>query len=153
MERNFMNSIENLPEAPYWVIDPLPKQVPADGEGQYFAVERALLSHPQIDALHRKFTNILLKLNCYYDFLVSFGGGDTFAENPAPETLAETVARNASDGTGFVHILIPSETALLIFCGDDTCLTVCSPSDALLDLLRPLAMAEGLFLWQPPQTE
>ena len=31
---------ERLLEAPYWVIDVLPEQIPADADGQYFAVEK-----------------------------------------------------------------------------------------------------------------
>lgn len=32
-------TIEELLEKPYWIIDILPKQVPKDSPGQYFAVE------------------------------------------------------------------------------------------------------------------
>lgn len=41
-------TIEELLERPYWVIDILPWQVPADSPGKYFAVERYFLQEPQI---------------------------------------------------------------------------------------------------------
>ena len=34
-----MDRIEELLQTPYWIIDILPKQVPKDSPGQYFAVE------------------------------------------------------------------------------------------------------------------
>ena len=36
-------TIDELLQAPYWIVDILPEQVPADGPGQYFAVERYYL--------------------------------------------------------------------------------------------------------------
>ena len=34
--------IDDLLQLPYWIIDILPEQVPKDGLGQYFAVEKRL---------------------------------------------------------------------------------------------------------------
>ena len=56
--------VENYLEKTYWVIDLLPKQVPAESRGQFFCIEEYYRKHPQIDALYRRFTDILLKLNC-----------------------------------------------------------------------------------------
>ena len=36
---------------------------------------------------------------------------------------------------------------------NDTYLTVYDPGAALLDKIRALAAAEGLFVWSPPQRE
>ena len=36
--------IQNLLSKPYWLIDVLPKQVPAGSAGQYFKAERYFLS-------------------------------------------------------------------------------------------------------------
>ena len=33
-------TVEELLQCPYWIIDILPSQVPADSPGQYFAVEK-----------------------------------------------------------------------------------------------------------------
>ena len=40
-----MSRIEELLDAPYWVIDILPEQVPAGAPGQYFTIEDHLLKH------------------------------------------------------------------------------------------------------------
>lgn len=64
--------IETLLNKPYWVIDILPEQVPEDSAGRYFAIERYFLQQPGITDIHNRFTAILLKLNCYSDFLVCF---------------------------------------------------------------------------------
>ena len=41
-------TIEEYLNKPYWVIDILPKQVPADSKGQYFKIEKYFLEHPQM---------------------------------------------------------------------------------------------------------
>ena len=69
-------TIEEYLKRPYWVIDILPKQVPAGSKGQYFEIEKYYREHPQIDNIYRKFTNILLKLNCYEDIDVSHDGDE-----------------------------------------------------------------------------
>ena len=56
--------IDHYLEKPYWVIDILPKQVPANSRGQYFKIEKFFLSQPQYDIIGKKFINILMKLNC-----------------------------------------------------------------------------------------
>ena len=61
--------IENLLSKPYWLIDVLPKQVPAGSAGQYFKAERYFLSW--FDEISRKFARVLIRLNCYYDLQVS----------------------------------------------------------------------------------
>ena len=62
--------IDNYLEKPYWVIDILPKQVPANGQGQYFKIEEYFLKEPQFGMICKKFSSILIKLNCYYDISV-----------------------------------------------------------------------------------
>ena len=41
--RRFDDMMGELLEGPYWIVDILPEQVPADAAGQYFAVERYFL--------------------------------------------------------------------------------------------------------------
>ena len=67
----------------------LTQEVPADGEGQYFAVEEYYLKQPRRSELRRKFLEILLKLNCYYDFEVWPLNHNNCEKNPAPELLEE----------------------------------------------------------------
>ena len=62
-------SIEELLEQPYYVMDILPRQVPADSGGQYFKVEEYYLK--DMGRLCRQYADVLLKLNCYYDLAFS----------------------------------------------------------------------------------
>ena len=47
------DTIETLLKKPYWLIDVLPKQVPAGSSGQYFVAERYFLS--RLNEISRKF--------------------------------------------------------------------------------------------------
>ena len=137
--------IETLLNKPYWVVDFLPEQVPDGSAGQFFAVEEYFLREPALSGLRRRFTDILLKLNCYYDFQVCAADSEEFVRNPAPEALAARIL----DAQENLCILLPREDALITLDRDDTCMTVYNPSETLLNRLRLLASAEGLFLWQP----
>ena len=75
-----MVDIEELLSKPYWIVDILPKQVPANAGGQYFTIEKYFLSPPHIDAIYRKFANMMLKLNCYDDIKVFQVDGETCVE-------------------------------------------------------------------------
>jgi hypothetical protein len=130
-------TIEELLERPYWVLDILPAQVPADGPGQYFAVERYYLQEPQLAAIKRKHLDLLLKLNCYRDVSLD----EDEERNPPPEQIADTVFRR--------YTYIRTEDAMLLSEPDDTHMTLFNPDEDLLDLVKILAAGEGLFVWQP----
>ena len=142
MERDYDAMREALIEAPCFVIEPLLRQVPADGGGQYFAVERFYRARPQIDALYRRFAHLVLKLNCYYDFAVE--GASGWEENPPPEALFARVEGCA--GGGVLRVLLPGEGALLALDWDDLYMALHAPAQALLETVRPLAASEGLFV-------
>ena len=57
-------TIEELLNAPYWIIDILPKQVPAGNAGQYFVIEK-YLRETQLSEIKKKHVNMILKLNHY----------------------------------------------------------------------------------------
>ena len=137
--------MEELLNKPYWVIDFLPRQVPAKGGGQFFAVEEYYLRSP----MRRGFAEILLKLNCYYDIEVCEPETEKWQKNPPPEALFSWIADNEKD----LCVLLPAENALITANRDDLYMTVYGPSEELLQLLRSLAAASGLFLWQPPWEE
>ena len=145
MERIFDERVERLLEAPYWVIDMLPRQVPQDGGGQYFAVERYYLEEPQHERLCRQFADVLLKLNCYHDLLVC--RDDEWVKNPEPAALVAWLTEALQHG--HLCALIDDGSALITASGGDTHLTLYNPSPELLELARQLAAASGLFLWQP----
>ena len=138
--------LESLLERQYWVVDMLPKQVPADGEGQYFKIEQYYLESPRKEIICEKYTNILIKLNCYYDFEILFD--ERWQNNPTPYFLAECVSRCFSSNRP-LFVLLDSADALLGLDGDDTTLTIYNPTDSLLELVGALASSEGLFLWKP----
>ena len=140
-------TIEEYLNKPYWVIDILPKQVPADGKGQYFRIEEYFLEHPQIDNIYRKFTNILLKLNCYENIDVS-GDGEDWITNPAPQELEAALLKCMADKQMF-YIILKSADVLITVSGDDTYMTVYNPREEMTELIRSLADSEGLAIWQP----
>lgn len=133
--------IEAVMNPPYWVADILPCQVPAGGEGQYFAVERYYLEPPRIDEIRRKYADILLKLNCFRDLTVY--GGDC---NPEPGALY-----SLAGGRQDVLILANEGKTLFEIRGEETYMTIYHPDEEMLELLRKLTEAEGLFLWQPAE--
>ena len=139
-------TIEEYLEKPYWVIDMLPKQVSADSKGLYFEIEKYYREHPQIDNIYKKFTNILLKLNCYEDIDVSHDG-EEWLTNPAPHELESALMGSMTDNQMF-YIILKSADVLITVSGDDTYMTVYNPREEMTELIRSLAGSEGLFLWK-----
>ena len=76
MEERYCH-IEDLLNTPYWVVDLLPEQVPAGSPGQYFEIERYYLEKKRLRKLHRRFLDILLKLNCFFDIEVCGFAGES----------------------------------------------------------------------------
>ena len=136
---------ETLLNKPYWVIDFLPEQVPENSPGQYFAIERYYLQQPGITDIHRRFTDILLKLNCYSDFQVCFPEREQWTCNPEPEKLVSWINAEQKD----LCILLAGEDALITLNHDDTYMTVYNPSEPLIKRIQSLAAAHGLFFRQP----
>ena len=149
--RKFDDMMGALLEGPYWIVDILPEQVPADAAGQYFAVERYFLQQSRIVPLRRKYAEILLRLNCYYDMAVSFDSCMTWETNPDPEAFAERLA--GLSGNEFLRAVFAGQNAMIDYDRNDTYLTVYDPGAALLDKVRALAAAEGLFVWRAPQED
>ena len=150
MEQNYDRITEQLLEKPYWVIDFLPKQVPQDSRGQFFAVECYCLEEPRHGRLCRQLADVLLKLNCYHDLTVNHGG-DEWVKNPEPATLVAWL--NEALQHGHLCALIDDGTTLITASGSNTYLTLYNPSSDLLQLARHLAAAAGLHLWQPNQNQ
>ncbi len=145
--RRFDDMMGALLEGPYWIVDILPEQVPAHAAGQYFAVERYFLRRSRIVPLRRKYAEILLRLNCYYDMAVSFDSCMTWETNPDPEAFAERVA--GLSGNDFLRAVFAEQNAMIDYDHNDTYLTVYDPDAALLDKLKALAAGSGLFVWSP----
>ena len=146
--RRFDDMMDNLLEGSNWIVDILPEQVPADSAGQYFAVERYFLQPERIIPLRRKYAEILLRLNCYNDMVVSFDSCSSWETNPDPETFANRVV--GLSGTDFLRVVFPKQNAMIDYDHNDTYLTVYDLDSALIEKVRELAAAEGIFVWTPP---
>ena len=127
---------DELLNKPYWIIDILPMQVPADSPGKYFAVEGYFLRN-QLAEIKRKHIHVILKLNCYRKLTVE--GED----NPPPERIAEIMNTR--------YVLIGAGDAVILSEPDDTHMTLFRPDGDLLKLVKVLCAGEGLYVWQPPQ--
>ena len=128
-----MDRIDELLEQPYWIVDILPKRVPKDSPGQYFAIEDFFLKE-QLAKIKKKHLNVILKLNCYMDIFIDD------EKNPAPEKISEILQNR------YVYVMLGD--AMILSEPDDTHLTVYHPDEALLDLIKAISAAEGLFVWE-----
>ena len=132
-----MKTVEELLQCPYWIVDILPSQVPADSPGQYFAVEKYFLQGERINEIKQKHINLILKLNCYRDISI----GEETAINPLTKHIADEMKKR--------YLYIMTGESMILSEPDDTHLTVFNPDSQLLELLRQLASGEGLFVWKP----
>ena len=126
-------TIEELLEKPYWIIDILPKQVPKDSPGQYFAIEDFFLKE-QLTEIKKKHIDVILKLNCYMD--ISIKG----EKNPAPERIRDIMMER------YVYIMLGD--SMILSEPDDTHMTVFNPDEELLKLVGEISSSEGLFVWK-----
>ena len=130
-------TIDELLQTPYWIVDILPKQVPMESFGQYFAVKDYFLTKGQLLKIKQKHINLILKLNCYEDIRVD--------EESLPKLKPDQIA--AEMRSRYLCILV--RESLIVSEPDDTYLTVYNPDVNLLELIKTLAASEGLFVWQP----
>jgi len=128
-----MDRIEEMLTKPYHIIDVLPERVPAGSPGQYFAVEKYLMTH-QSSAIRQKHIHTILKINCYYD--VSIDG----ILNPPPEQIRETMTNHRT--------CILLEDSMILSDPDETYMTLYHPDEPLLALVEKIAASEGLFVWK-----
>ena len=128
-------TIEELLNTPYWIIDVLPKQVPAGSPGQYFAIEK-YLRDTQLSDIKKKHVNLILKLNCYRDISMD----EDKEINISPEKIADAIHKR------YVNIMI--KDAMIVSEPEDTYLTIYNPDEDLLTLVRELASGEGMFVWK-----
>ena len=59
--------IDDFFDKEFWVVDFLPKQVPENAGGRFFSVEQYYLEPSRYVVMRERFSDILLKLYCYYD--------------------------------------------------------------------------------------
>ena len=139
--------IDHFFDKEYWVVDFLPKQVPENASGRFFSVEQYYLEPSRYAVLREQFVEILLKLYCYYDLRLFVDDDTEGVADPEPELLASRIKDNQYN----LCILIETSEALITLGRDDTHMTVYAPTNDLLELIRMLAGAVGLFVWKPKQ--
>ena len=126
-------TIDELLENPYWIIDILPKRVPKDSPGQYFAIEDFFLRE-QLEEIKKKHINVILKLNCYMDISIDD------EKNPSPERIRDIMLDR------YIYIMLGD--SMILSEPDDTHMTVFDPDEELMDLIEKIAPSEGLFVWK-----
>ena len=134
----------DLLEGPYYLADILPRQVPKDSKGQYFAVDRYFRAPGRYQALRTRFLEILLRLNCFFDMEVTFDSCETWERNPDPEKLVE----RAAETDRFVRFLFIAGETMIDLDTMDTYMTVYSKKPEILAMIRELVTASGLFFRQ-----
>ncbi len=130
-------TIDELLQTPYLIVDILPRQVPMGSPGQYFVVKDYFLAEDQLTKIKEKHINLILKLNCYRDISID----EEPAVNPRPDQIAGAIRSR--------YLCILTEESLIVSEPDDTYLTVYNPDENLLELIKTIAAAEGLFVWKP----
>lgn len=129
---------DEMLQKPYWIIDILPKQVPENSPGRYFAVEKYYLEEERLAAVKRRHIDLILKLYCYRVLAID---GEPQAD-PSPEHIAREMTERT--------LCVRSGDALILSEPDALHMTLFNPDGELLDLIRELAAGEGLFVWKPP---
>ena len=107
--------LDRLIEAPVYVIDFFPEQVPACYGERFWKVEKWFSSKREYRRLYRKFLRILLKLNCCCDFTVSHGLD--WEENPSPKRLEQLVESSSHGRKDTLNILVDQSRAMIILTG------------------------------------
>ena len=131
---------EELLDCPYRVIDFLPKQVPADSSGQYFAVEKYLRTGLRGEIQNRKFM-LILKLMCYQELTLFFPDTEETKLRPAPEELGKSMAERS--------VCLILKDAMITSDPDDAYMTLYHADEELLSLIKSLAGSEGFFVRDP----
>lgn len=141
--------IEALLEKPCFVIDFLPRQVPADSPGRFFEVERYFLEGKEFKRTAKRFVRIILKLQCYYHLEMYCG---KLMEHMEIRELAAYIEQSVLKKKGFIQFLFPEANVLLCLEGDSLNLTVYNPGPEIQKILSELAASEGMFFRQVRNT-
>lgn len=150
---DMISKIDELIEGPISLIDIFPGTTPAKDNNRYFAVEEFFQrNRAEID---RKFTNILLKLYCYYDFWISAWRSEhEVFENPDLGQLTSLIQHCFAGewkARDYINIILPECNSMIVLNGDDLYMGVYHPSERLESLISELAQSEGLFFHKVPE--
>ncbi len=140
--------IEELLEAPVYVIDILPFQVPPVTNGQYFTVDDYWHQSGMSLDIGRRFLNVLLKANCYVS--LDLRVREEHYTNPDPKLLETELMTIMKEQRGSINILI-EDNALISIDGCDLYMSVYTEDNNILALLGILASSQGLFFRKAPE--
>ena len=142
-----ISKIDELIEGPVYLIDIFPGTVPPKPDNRYFGVEE-FFQHNR-EEIDKKFTSILLKLYCYYDFWISAWRSEhEVFENPDLDQLTSLIKHCFAGewkSKEYINIILPECNSMIILNGDDLHMRVYHPSEYLKSLILELAQSEGLF--------
>ena len=140
------------------LVDLLPETVPTGSAGRYFDVADYYVNPPAYQMLAEKFTQFLLKLNCYYKYMLCTAAplsddAPEMTEAPLPEAIVQAVA-DCCKRDGFKHeavlVLLPDADAMIELRNDNAYLVIHGGDDTLDRIAGQLAAAEGLFYYKSP---
>ena len=150
MGKDILSRIETLIETPAFLIDIFTETIPQREDNRYFVIEEYFQNRRT--ETDQKFLNILLKLYCYYNFIISYAPAKLL-ENATPDQVIgflDSFVMGNNQITDSINILLPECDALLVLNRDDLYITVYNPDSYLKNLLSQLAYSEGLFFYKAP---
>lgn len=139
--------IDELLKKKAYLADIFPKKVPHKEDGRYFRVEKFF--QRRRSELERKFTNILLKLYCWFDFVIAVQ--EAIIEYPGTEQIIKALEGCFGCDTYCLNIILPDNNALLTLNSDDLYMCVYNAEGELKELISQLVRAEGLFFYEAPE--
>ena len=138
--------IDSLIDKKVYLIDIFPKTVPHKTDNRYFAVEKYF--HQNRSEFERKLITIILKLYCYYDFIVN--SEDKITENPTIGELTMLLEKCFRGEFGNINIVLPEYDAMISLNNNDLYMTAYNVSSELQELIAQLVNAEGMFFYEAP---
>lgn len=148
---------ENLLNKPYFIIDILPRKVEEKSKGQYFEIEEYFLANHS-EKVFRNFAELLLKVNCYYDFDVCYyefesenNKSDQWILNPPPKDIYSKIS-SCEKEKRYINIIIDNNTMIAIN-GDFLHLTIYNPNKELQSLIVELCKGYGLYFRKEGATQ
>lgn len=139
---------DTLFDAPYWLLDIVPSQIPQSRAADYAAREKDYRQPKKLEALYSLFAELLAVVSKRYAAVLTVFPEDKQTETPSGRQIAEAIRTHSRRGA--VQLLLPKERSLLVLDAEDLYMTVYQPQPALLSLLRTEAEKRNLFLWRHP---
>ena len=126
------------------LIDIFPEKVPQKADNRYFDVEKFFQQNRS--GVDRKFTDIILKIFCYYDMILV--GQEIVNDSPTAKELIKLLDSFFNNDTAYINIILPEYDTLLTLSRDDLYITVYNACGKVEKLISKLSAAEGLFFYE-----